>query len=87
VYGKFNRELSGISEEYGATEFLVLSYFPLVPLGAYRVSREQGSKELQFVSKQPLNWLQIAWTWMKSLGVVAAVGFAIVLIAEMSRHR
>src|SRR5579885_1326998 len=38
MYGKFNRELSGLEEEYDATVFVVLSYFPLIPTGTYRVS-------------------------------------------------
>jgi hypothetical protein len=86
VYGKFNREISGVNEEYDATVFVVLSYFPVIPTGTYRVSREQGSKDLRFLSKEPLDWIQVVWTWVKSLAVLAAVVFAIVLIAVISRH-
>ncbi len=59
VYGKSNREISGVNEEYDATVFVVLSYFPVIPTGTFRVSREQGSKDLRFSSKQPLDWIQV----------------------------
>jgi hypothetical protein len=86
VYGKFNREISGLNEEYDATVFVVLSYFPVIPTGTYRVFREQGSEDFRFLSKQPLNWVQIVWTWLKSLAVMATVVFAMVSIAEILRH-
>ena len=87
LYGKLNREVSGLNEEYDATIFVVLSYFPLIPTGTYRVCREQGRTELRFVSKLPLDWIQIVWTWVKSLAVLAA-GFALLVVAaEISAHK
>src|SRR5271169_4651284 len=45
LYGKWNREITGTEEEYDATLFAVVGFFPLVPIATYRMSREQGSKE------------------------------------------
>ena len=86
LYGKFNREVSGLNEEYDATVFVVLSYFPIIPTATYRVSREQGSEEPRLLSRLPLDWLQVVWTWIKSL-ILLAAGFALLLVAaQVSKH-
>lgn len=87
TYGKFKREISGLHEEYDTTVFLVLSYFPVIPTAAYRVSREQQTKQLRFLSKIPLDWSQVVWTWAKSSALLAG-GFALlVAVARISAHR
>src|SRR5689334_17797732 len=72
LYGKFNRQTEGLDEKYDATLFIVLSYFPLVPTGTYRVSREQGTREIRLLSKLTLDWFQVVWIWMRSLIILVA---------------
>ncbi|HKW17485.1 MAG TPA: hypothetical protein VJO35_08265 [Terriglobales bacterium] len=88
AYGKSNTEVSGLNEEYDTTIFVVVSYFPLIPTGTYRVCRQQGAGEFRAVAEKPLNWAQITWTWTKSLAVVAALPIAFRLLdALTSPHR
>jgi hypothetical protein len=77
AYGRSNREVLGTSEEYDATVFAVVSYFPLVPLGTYRFSREQSDKQVRVLDKRPLDWGQVVRVWLTALAIVAAIPFAL----------
>jgi hypothetical protein len=85
AYGRFNVEIRGTSEEYDTTVFAVVFFFPLVPMGTYRFSREQGLKQFKVLDKKLLNWPQVALVWLKALLVVAAIPFALDLFLRISK--
>jgi len=85
AYGRSNVEVAGTSEEYDTTVFAVVFFFPLVPMGTYRFSREQGRKEFQVLDRKPLNWSQVALVWLKPLLVVAAIPFALDMFLRISK--
>lgn len=80
TYGRVNREMRGTDEEFDTTVFFVLFYFPLIPLGTYRVLRKQLAKSFYVLDRKPLNWLQVLSVWLKSIGFVAAIPLAIQLL-------
>jgi len=73
LYGKSNVEIFGTSEQYDATVFLVAYYIPFIPTGTYRLSREQGAKDLRVLERRPLNWGQVFWIWAKTLAIFGAI--------------
>ena len=77
LYGKSGVEVSGMSEEYNATLFLVASYIPLIPTGTYRLSREQGTENFHVLEKRPIDWGQVAWIWMKTIVLIVAAIFGL----------
>jgi hypothetical protein len=85
AYGRSNVEIRGTSGEYDATVFAVICYFPLVPMGTYRFSREQGRKQFQVLEKKPVNWRQVIFVWLQALAVVAAIPVALDLYLRVSR--
>jgi hypothetical protein len=85
AYGRSKVEIRGTSEEYDTTVFAVICYFPLVPMGAYRFSHEQGRKQFQVLDKKPLDWSQVALVWVKALAIAAAIPFALDVILRVVR--
>jgi len=85
AYGRSNVEIRGTSEEYDTSVFAVICYFPLVPLGTYRFSREQGRKQFQVLDKKPLNWPQVILVWLRALAVAAAIPFALDVYLRVSK--
>lgn len=85
LYGKTNAELAGGCEEYDATLFAVIAFFPLVPIGTYRISREQGSKQPMPLDKRPLNWGQIVWVWLRAIFIVIAIPFLLDLFLRVTK--
>jgi hypothetical protein len=77
AYGRSNREVLDTSEEYDATVFAVVSYFPLVPMGTYRFSREQSDKRVCVLDKKPLDWGQVLRVWLTALAIIAAIPFGL----------
>lgn len=73
AYGRTNVEIIGTREEYDTTVFAVAFYFPMIPMGSYRFSREQNSKLFQVLEKKSLNWAQIMLVWIKAVGIVIAI--------------
>lgn len=73
AYGQTNAEIIGTREEYDSTVFAVAFYFPLIPMGTYRFSREQNSKLFQVLEKKPLNWTQIMLVWLKAIAILIAI--------------
>lgn len=73
-WGRGNFVANAISgcEEYDATLWFVVFWFPLIPLGTYRVERNQSRErwwdfltpDITVVTKLPLNWEQILGTWL-----------------------
>lgn len=80
----FIGDASSGSEEYDATLWFVVYWFPLFPLGTYRVRRNRSRKrwwnffnpDIAIVTKLPLNWEQILRTWLIAVPVL----FAAILI-------
>ena len=82
LYGKSNVEVLGASEEYDATVFLVAYYFPLIPTGTYRLSREWGAKDFRVLEqKKALNWGQVVWIWTIAIGLIAAAIIALYVLS------
>lgn len=73
AYGRTNVEISGTREECDTTVFAVVFYFPLVPMGTYRFSREQNSKVFHVLEKKPLHWAQITLDWLKAIAVLISI--------------
>jgi hypothetical protein len=78
----FVRDDSSGIQEYDATLWFVVFWFPLIPLGAYRVRRGGGwwrnffIPNVEVVTKLALNWEQILRTWLIAVSVL----FAAILI-------
>ena len=85
AYGRSNVEIRGTSEEYDTTVFAVVFFFPLVPIGSYRFSREQGRRQFQVLDKKPLDWSQVLWVWVKALAIVAAIPFALDMFLRITK--
>lgn len=75
--GMANVEQRGIAAEYDTTLFFIFLWFPLIPLGTYRVSKVDGSKTFRVLDKKPLNWQQVFLVWLKAAVVVAAIILAL----------
>lgn len=85
-YGRFNAETVGQCQEYDATLFAVVSYFPLVPIGTYRFSRDQQSKDVRVLEKKPLDWSQVVWVWVRAVVIVVATPFILAWFLEITRR-
>ena len=67
-------------EEYDATLWLAVFFFPWIPLGTYRLRRDRSREhwwdlfdpDIEVLEKLPLNWEQIARTWLVALCIVFA---------------
>jgi hypothetical protein len=66
-------ETIGTRQEYSATVFAVVFYFPLVPLATYRLFREQDSDRSEVLRKIDIDWSQVALVWVKALAIVAGI--------------
>lgn len=78
LYGKANLEARELEMEYDTTLFGLVCYFPLVPLGTFRISRDQTSSQLRVLEKKPLLWSQVWFIWLKAGMIAAAIITAIV---------
>ena len=78
LYGKANLEARGLEIEYDTTLFGLVFYFPLVPLGTFRISRDQNANQTRVLEKKPLLWSQVWLTWLKAVLIAAAIITAIV---------
>lgn len=78
LYGRANLETRDMEMEYDTTLFGLVCYFPLVPLGTFRMSRDQNSNQLRVLEKKPLLWSQVWFTWFKAAVIAAAIVTAIV---------
>ena len=78
LYGKANLETRGLETEYDTTLFGLVCYFPLVPLGTFRMCRDQSSNQVRVLEKKPLLWSQVWFTWLKAVVIAAAIITAIV---------
>jgi hypothetical protein len=85
LYGKSNLQIVGLCEEYNATLFAVAAYFPFIPMGTYHISKEQNSKQITVLDKQPLNWNQITWIWLRAISIIAISLFAAGLLLRVVR--
>jgi len=72
------------------TKWLAFAYLPLVPLASYRFKcRHEGSKwfgwtEQNPISRVPLNWDQVALTWLKASPFYLAI-FALIFLSLTRR--
>lgn len=82
LYGKANLETRGLDMEYDTTLFGLVCYFPLLPLGTFRMSRSQNSNDVRVLEKKPLLWSQVWLTWLKGAIIAAAVITAIVWLMD-----
>ncbi len=75
-------------EEFDTTLWFVVFFFPLVPLGSYRIRRRLrprwnilASDTIHVVQRLPTNWEQILLTWITALGVLLLLWFGLNWIA------
>src|ERR1022692_380719 len=73
IFGRAHMETIGTRQEYSATVFAVVFYFPLVPLATYRLFREQDSDRSEVLRKIDIDWSQVALVWVKALAIVAGI--------------
>jgi hypothetical protein len=85
TYGRYDREVRGTSEEYDTTLFAVVFFFPLIPMAAYRMLREQGSKQFRVLDKRPLDWSQVALVWLKAVAILVAIPYALDLFLRIKQ--
>jgi hypothetical protein len=96
--GHFNSnfdQLSGM-QEYETTLWVVVVYFPLIPLATYRVRRRPKESWLRrvfspspvtVIDQLPRDWPQIFLTWAQALLVVVLVCGGTVLLGNILDHR
>jgi len=76
MYGKKNR----VGNEYDTTLFIVFLWFPLIPLGTYRI-REASQRSFCVLDRKLMDWKQVFLTWVKAAVIVIAISVAIRLLA------
>jgi hypothetical protein len=79
MYGKKNR----VADEYDTTLFIVFLWFPLIPLGTYRI-REASPKSFYVLDKKALDWRQVLATRLKAGAAVMAICLVIRLLAYLA---
>jgi hypothetical protein len=79
MYGKKNR----VADDYDTTLFIVFLWFPLIPLGTYRI-REASPRSFYVLDKKPLDWRQVLATWLKAGAVFMAICLVIRLLAYLA---
>ena len=98
-YGKVNYKRDPISNdaEYDTTLWFALGYFPVFPIGSYRVREDNSGHWLwrflrsttpSVIQRNPLDWNQIVFTWIKAILTVLGLLALIPLLATLPpRHR
>jgi hypothetical protein len=96
--GKTNRhpDPSGLFEQYDATLWFVVLWFPVFPIASYTVRRELEGwlgmvvpSEAVALERHPQNWEQILLTWVKAALLLLALRLAFLLLLrhpEWLRH-
>jgi hypothetical protein len=96
--GKANRhrDPSGLFEQYDATLWFVVLWFPVFPIASYTVRREFERwlgmvvpSEAVALERHPRNWEQILLTWVKAAFLLLALRLAFLLLVrhpDWSRH-
>jgi hypothetical protein len=84
-YGKTNRrrDPEGNFEQYAATLWFIVFWFPVFPIATYTVRREferwwggvSASEEIP-IERHPRNWGQILLTWVKATALLFALRIA-----------
>lgn len=77
-YGSKNVQQRMTAEIYTATLFLAILWFPLIPLGTYRLIHASSEhwwwrSDPKVLEKLPLNWKQIRNIWAKALLIALAI--------------
>ncbi len=88
-YGCWHIEKKGRIELYTATKFFCPFYFPLIPLGTYRIFRKSErsrwdwlfGRDSRIRERIPLDWQQVLWIWCKG----ALVLYALILLGSYLR--
>jgi len=96
--GKANRhrDTSGLFEQYDATLWFVVLWFPVFPIATYTVRRDlerwwggvSTSDEIA-IQRHPRNWEQVLLTWVKAASVLLALRLTFLLLLrhpEWLRH-
>jgi hypothetical protein len=82
-YGKSNYQLDADSktEQFTTTIFWFLLWFPLIPIGTYRVLRKKHFLPTRFViiEKLPFDWTQILRVWAYASVILLLLVWAIKL--------
>lgn len=92
-FGCWNVEQTHGMETYTATKFIMLVYFPLIPLGTFRLMRNPrqrwfkrlGGREFRVVEALPLDWNQVLWSWGKAAAFIFVLLLVIRLLVLFSR--
>lgn len=75
IYGK--RDVSPADGSYIAAKWFTLIYFPIIPLGSYRVTKVKQNCFAGFpkyqMTKAPLNVKQVALTYMAWWGIIVTL--------------
>ena len=81
-------------QEYDTTLWFVLLFFPVIPLGTYRIKQlfraawnPFASDSVRVLERKALNWEQILVTWIKAVGIVIVLRFAVPLILRVVYER
>ena len=83
-YGRRNRRVTASREEYDSTLWVVLLWFPLIPLGTFRLRRAARKSRLGWMVRRPAHaadrkardWNQILLTWLCAVSVAFAIRIA-----------
>ena len=85
-YGKRNYRTDGILEELDTTQWLAVVWLPIVPLKSVSIARKRRadlissmarniwwSETIHVLGRRPLDWSQIALTYLKAYGSILAI--------------
>lgn len=83
-FGKANKTLDASTgcQQFRSTVFVVLLWFPLVPIGTYLMERKTFTDDAYGVQKLPLDWEQVLSVWAVAMGSVLAAIWLIKLITS-----
>ena len=93
-YGKgtYTHDVRNRVEEFDTTLWFVVFYFPLIPLGSYRIRRRFrsrwnifASETVHVVRQLPRYWEQILLTWIKASAVLLALRLVLFYVLEYVR--
>ncbi len=77
LHGHWHAQKKMHAELYTATSFVTIFWFPLIPIGSFKVIGHQGLRRWYASSKVieriPMDWQQVLWIWSKSLVILFVV--------------
>lgn len=87
LHGHWHAQRKMNLELYTATSFVTIFWFPLIPIGTFKVLGHRGVRRwyagYKTMEQIPIDWRQVLWIWCRSLLVL----FVVVRVLEYFGRR